>query len=65
MSQDQIHKQYIEQEKKKEWKVYKNRVIQKVVDRHGIEYGKGKFITATEADAVSNVASTTPADDKK
>ncbi len=50
MSTEEIHKQFIEQEKKKEWKLYKSRVIKTVVDRYGIEYGKGKYVTATEED---------------
>lgn len=54
MTEDQIHKQYIEQEKEKEWKSYKQKVIDNVVDRYAIEYGKGKFITATDDDIIDS-----------
>jgi len=42
LSQDQLHKKFIEQEKKKEWKEYKNSVVSNVIDKYGIVLGVGK-----------------------
>lgn len=42
LSQDQLHKKFIEQEKKKEWKEYKNSVVSDVIDKYGIVFGLGK-----------------------
>ena len=42
LNQDELHKKFIDQEKKKEWKEFKNSVVNNVVHKYGIVYGHGK-----------------------
>lgn len=42
LTQDDLHKKFIEQEKKKEWKEFKASVVNNVVAKYGIVQGKGR-----------------------
>ena len=41
----QIHEKFIDQEKKKEWKHFKNSVIKNIINKYGIKPGHGKYIS--------------------
>ena len=43
LTQNNLYEKFIEQEKKKEWKKYKNFIVQNVIDKYGIIHGQGKF----------------------
>jgi hypothetical protein len=43
LSQDEIYKKFIDQEKKKQWKTLKSLVVKDVVDKYGIMTGTGKY----------------------
>ena len=42
MTQDELYKKFIDQEKKKEWKEFKLSVINNVMNKYGIISGVGK-----------------------
>lgn len=53
LTQEEIYKKYVDQEKKKEWKEFKRFVVENVIDKYGIESGVGKYAT-NNLDNVSN-----------
>jgi hypothetical protein len=40
LTQEDLHKQYIDQELKKEWIEFKNSVVNEVIDKYGVNQGK-------------------------
>jgi hypothetical protein len=50
LTQDEIYKKFIEQEKKKEWKTFKSIVIRDVMDKYGIDSGTGKYSRKESSD---------------
>jgi hypothetical protein len=50
LTQEDIYKKFIEQEKKKEWKTFKSIVIRDVIDKYGIESGMGKYARKESSD---------------
>jgi hypothetical protein len=54
LTQNDLYSKYIEQEKKKEWKRFKNFTVQNVIDKYGIIYGQGKFKNKEDERAVES-----------
>ncbi len=52
LSDKQIFEKYIEQQKKKEWKNFKSKVINDVFEKGGIVHGHGKYKMQHENDDV-------------
>lgn len=42
-TQNQIYEKFIKQEKKKEWKEYKNLIVEDIIKKYGIIPGTGKY----------------------
>lgn len=49
LTQKYIYEKFIEQEKKKEWKDFKNCVVNDIIDKYGIVTGTGKYKTTNDA----------------
>ena len=47
----QIHEKFIDQEKKKEWKHFKEAIVKNILDKYGIIPGKGKYISKNKDEA--------------
>jgi hypothetical protein len=43
LTQDQVYEKFIQQEKKKEWKEFKNLIVEDIVKKYGILPGHGKY----------------------
>lgn len=49
LSQKYIYEKFIDQEKKKEWKDFKNVVVNDVIEKYAIVSGSGKYKTTSNA----------------